>query len=235
MFFASNYFYAYQGAVNAFRFDGPTRALNGTLEAAGAIIGALIIGFTLDIKFLSRRNRGYLGLAIVTSLTVIVWAIGLSWQVSFSRESVLTKISYKDADYTGKGALFFFYYFSDSCFQALAYWIMSAMTNDPFKLARYAGFYKAIQSAGSAGSFGMDAVSTPFLNEILGSWVLTLVSLPLAFLVIRTIKETNYDDEQTTYVDDLKAGELEAGEVGTDGGTDEKGSIKSEGAAVPAA
>lgn len=25
MFFASNYFYAYQGAVNAFYFDGPTR------------------------------------------------------------------------------------------------------------------------------------------------------------------------------------------------------------------
>ena len=28
MFFASNYFYAYQGAVNAFYFDGPTRAYN---------------------------------------------------------------------------------------------------------------------------------------------------------------------------------------------------------------
>jgi len=25
MFFASNYFYAYQGALNAFYFDGPTR------------------------------------------------------------------------------------------------------------------------------------------------------------------------------------------------------------------
>lgn len=26
MFFASNYFYAYQGAINAYYFDGPTRA-----------------------------------------------------------------------------------------------------------------------------------------------------------------------------------------------------------------
>ena len=63
---------------------------------------------------------------------------------------------------------------------------MSAMTNDPFKLARYAGYYKALQSAvstlcsiitilvfiscifgqGAAGSFGMDATKTPFLNEI---------------------------------------------------------------------
>jgi hypothetical protein len=42
-------------------------------------------------------------------------------------------------------------YFTDSCYQALAYWIMSAMTNDPFTLARYAGFYKAIQSAVSRG------------------------------------------------------------------------------------
>ena len=42
---------------------------------------------------------------------------------------------------------------------------MSALTNDPFTLARFAGIYKAIQSAGSAGSFGMDAVATPFLNE----------------------------------------------------------------------
>ena len=56
-------------------------------------------------------------------------------------------------------------YFGDAAYQALAYWIMGSITNDPFKLARYAGFYKAIQSAGAAGSFGMDAVSTPFLNE----------------------------------------------------------------------
>lgn len=32
------------------------------------------------------------------------------------------------------------------------------MTNDPFKLARMAGYYKAVQSAGAAVSFGMDAV-----------------------------------------------------------------------------
>jgi hypothetical protein len=35
---------------------------------------------------------------------------------------------------------------------------MSAMTNDPFKLARMAGYYKGVQSAGAAVSFGMDAV-----------------------------------------------------------------------------
>ena len=106
-------------------------------------------------------------------------------------------------------------YFSDACYQALVYWIMSALTNDPFKLARYAGLYKAVQSAGSAGSYGMDAVATPFLNELvrsldqilrrfvahgtsaqLASWIMMLASLPLALMVIYTIKETNYGDEK---------------------------------------
>ncbi|KAL1941804.1 hypothetical protein VTO73DRAFT_6804 [Trametes versicolor] len=214
MFFASNYFYAYQGSINTNMFDGPTRALNATLEGAGAIVGALMIGyFCLDLKFLRRRTRGLLGLAVVTVLVVIVWAVSLSWQVTFTRADVsdANRINYHDANYKGKGALFFFYYFSDACYQALAYWIMSALTNDPFKLARYAGLYKALQSAGSAGSFGMDAVSTPFLNEHLASWILMLASIPLAYLVLRTVKETNYGDEKMVYVDDLKHGAAEEG------------------------
>lgn len=35
---------------------------------------------------------------------------------------------------------------------------MSSMSNEPFKLARMAGYYKGVQSAGAAVSFGMDAV-----------------------------------------------------------------------------
>ena len=113
MFFASNYFYAYQGAVNAARFDGPTRALNATLEGAGAIIGALLIGYTvLDLRFVHRRTRGYLGLAVVTVMTIIVWSVALSWQVTFNRATTrapdFKKINYHDSNYKGKGALYFF-------------------------------------------------------------------------------------------------------------------------------
>lgn len=76
MSFASNYFYAYQGAVNAAYFDGPTRALNAVLEAAGAIIGALLIGYcVLDVKGLHRRTRGYLGLGIVAGMVIIIWLV----------------------------------------------------------------------------------------------------------------------------------------------------------------
>ena len=112
MFFASNYFYAYQGAVNANLFDGPTRALNATLESAGSIVGALMIGYgVLDLPWMHRRTRGYIGLGVVAALVITVWAVGLSWQVTFTRESVKASghlINYHDSNYKGKGALYFF-------------------------------------------------------------------------------------------------------------------------------
>lgn len=43
-------------------------------------------------------------------------------------------------------------YFGDAAYQGLAYYTMSAMTNDPFRLARLAGYYKGVQSAGGAVS-----------------------------------------------------------------------------------
>ncbi|KAI0066654.1 hypothetical protein BV25DRAFT_1912702 [Artomyces pyxidatus] len=212
MFFASMYFYPYQGAVNTFYFDGPTRALNAALQGAGAIVGALIVGFlVLDNSYFKRRTRGFLGLAFVTITTVTVWSCGLAWQVTFTRHTVSPKLHYTDKSYHAKGALYFFYYFGDASNQALAYWIMGAISNDPFTLARYAGFFKALQSAGAAGAYGMDAVAPPFLNELLASWIMLLVSFPLAGWVIHGIKETTYTEEQTLYMDDVKAENAEEG------------------------
>jgi len=77
---------------------------------------------------------------------------------------------------------------------------MSSITNDPFKLARMAGYYKGIQSAGAAVSFGMDAVKTAYLGEILISWLLTLVALPLCALVLYHVRDTNYEEKEVVLV-----------------------------------
>jgi len=49
-----------------------------------------------------------MGLGIVTAMTIIIWACGLHWQLTFTREDPGTKINYKDAAYRGKAPLFFF-------------------------------------------------------------------------------------------------------------------------------
>jgi hypothetical protein len=151
MFFASNYFYAYQGAVNAFYFDGPTResfdsasillvlilksylgAVNAVLEGSGAIIGALLIGFfVLDGSRFKRRTRGFLGLAAVTTVTIAVWSAGLVFQTTFTRSSPKPFMNYKDPHYHAKGALYFFYYFV----RKLDSWIFTS-SNSHFRYIR---------------------------------------------------------------------------------------------------
>jgi hypothetical protein len=83
-------------------------ALNGTLEGAGAIAGALFIGFfVLDGTRFRRRTRGFFGLAFVTIVTTIVWSCALAWQVKFDRTPRI-KLHYKEKAYGSKGAIFFF-------------------------------------------------------------------------------------------------------------------------------
>lgn len=41
---------------------------------------------------------------------------------------------------------------------SLSDWTMGTLSNDPYQLARFAGVYKAVQSAGGAISFAMDSV-----------------------------------------------------------------------------
>lgn len=41
--------------------------------------------------------------------------------------------------------------------QTYAYWMMGALSNEPRKLAYFAGFYKGIQSAGAAVVWRLDA------------------------------------------------------------------------------
>ena len=66
---------------------------------------------------------------------------------------------------------------------------MGALTNNGRKLANFAGFYKGIQSAGSAITFRIDALRVPLMNEFASSWALLagslLIAAPLIFLKIR--------------------------------------------------
>ncbi|ORY59625.1 DUF895 domain protein [Pseudomassariella vexata] len=205
MFFSSNYFYAYQGAITADLFNGRTRALVSLLTGLGSILGSIMIGLITDRLPFGRRKRALGGCAFVLFLNCLIWAAGLGFQVKFTRAS--TEVLGKPIpwDWTvgvsaGPIILLMAYYIADAAYQGLAYYTMSSITNDPFRLARMAGYYKGVQSAGAAISFGMDAVKTAFLGEILVSWLLLLVSLPLCAWVLWGIRDTNYDIEGVTHV-----------------------------------
>lgn len=163
--FSSNYFYAYQGAITVHLFNGRTRALTALCTGLGSILGALLLGFLVDKLPYRRRVRSFIGLGVVAALAIAIWIGGLVLQVQFTRASVPPHWDWSDRSSIGPVILLGSCksteggadvdYFGDAAYQGLAYYTMSAMTNDPFKLARLAGYYKGVQSAGAAISYVM--------------------------------------------------------------------------------
>jgi hypothetical protein len=61
---------------------------------------------------------------------------------------------------------------------------MGSLTNNGRKLANFAGFYKGIQSAGSAITWRLDDVGVPYMNIFASNWALLGGSLLIALPVI---------------------------------------------------
>lgn len=62
---------------------------------------------------------------------------------NYTRESIpedSQKIDIYDAEYVGRIFLYMFFGMLDAMWQTTAYWMMGAMSNDPAKLAYFAGF-----------------------------------------------------------------------------------------------
>ncbi|CAG8612847.1 9619_t:CDS:2, partial [Acaulospora colombiana] len=151
MFVASNWFYAYQfNDINAFYFNIRTRAFNNLWYWAAQIIGAAAFGKFLDMQSLGRKMRGLLGLLILAIAITAVWGGGLAFQLTYKRGDTITQMDLYDHGYAQRLILYILYGANDAMYQVYAYWIMGALTNDAAILARYAGYYKAVQSAGAA-------------------------------------------------------------------------------------
>ncbi|CAG8688793.1 15740_t:CDS:2, partial [Dentiscutata heterogama] len=59
----------------------------------------------------------------------------------------------------------------------------------------YDAMYQAVQSAGGAISWRIDAVGTSYLIQLIICWALLAISIPFAFPVVLNLKETNYDSK----------------------------------------
>ncbi|GAO49101.1 MFS general substrate transporter [Saitoella complicata NRRL Y-17804] len=195
LFFASNWFYTYQfNDYNGYFFNIRTRSLNSLMYWLMQIVGAGFFGYFLDMHQFSRRTRAISGWILVFVLVNVIWGGGLAMLFQTHRGEP-TKfhpdggphgkgMDVSDGGYAGRLWLYMFYGFLDAIWQTYAYWLMGALSNDPRKLAYFAGFYKGIQSAGAAIIWRIDALKKPFDAIFGSSWGLCGVALVCALPVI---------------------------------------------------
>jgi len=208
MFFASNWFYTWQfNGYNSALFNIRARSLNNFVYWMAQIIGSISIGFLLDQRALSRRLRAFSGWVILMVMVLVVHIWAFRYQKNYTRQSMPNtgvKIDIYSHGYVGYILLYIFCGFLDSMWQTTAYWLMGAMSNDPAKLAHFAGFYKSMQSAGAAGIWRADAVKMPYMNIFLSTWILLLAGLvcSLPMIYLRVKEHTEIEDEALARMDE---------------------------------
>jgi len=130
-------------------FNTRSRAFSGLWYWLAQIVGSLIFGWFLDNPFMTRRRRAIAGWALLFVLVLSIWGGGLKAELGISRPpdqaqaaSWFRGMDIHDTDFTWYCLLYAFYGVLDAAWQTYAYWIMGALSNDPRKLAYFAGFYK---------------------------------------------------------------------------------------------
>lgn len=191
MFLASNWFTTYQfNDVNLPQFNLRTRSLNSVLYWTAQILGAVVAGNLLDLKGVRRTTRAKGAWVALMVLTMAVWGGGYAFQLTYNRK-VNDDIDWTDRRYIGPMFLYIFYGFYDAAWQVTVYWFMGAITNSGRKLANFAGFYKGIQSAGAAITWGLDRREIPYMSMLASCWGLLAGSLVIALpVMIWKIKDT---------------------------------------------
>jgi hypothetical protein len=80
---------------------------------------------------------------------------------------------------------------------------MGALTNNSRKLANFAGFYKGIQSAGSAVIWRLDSNNVPLMNLLASCWGLLVGGLVFALpLILTKIKDHVPIEEDLKFSDE---------------------------------
>jgi len=82
----------------------------------------------------------------------------------------------------------------DAMIQSYAYWLMGTMSNCPAKLARFGGYFKGVQSAGSAVAWAIDAAGVSYETQLLINVIAAVIVIPPTGWLAWKVEEHCDDD-----------------------------------------
>lgn len=194
---------------NGYFFNVRTRSINGLIYGIAEFIGCSTIAL-LDWNIVPRRTRAIAGWSVVLLMVLVVNICGYFPTANSNRAIPYTPpLDTSSPLATTYITLYFFYGFQDGVFQAFAFWIIGALSNDPYILSTYSALYKTFAAVGAAIAFGMDADKVSFIRMWGSDFaVLMFGCLCLGPLVLYRVKDT-----EMTVPDQSQENTKEQGEV----------------------
>jgi len=215
MFLYSNWFFGYHfGVFNAGLFNVRTQGYNTAWYWGAEMLGAFAIGRCLDADYRTLRYRALLALGALCVYVNLTWYWALTILTHSSQVNSTTgerdpKLDLTDGASASPFMLYWCWGFVDLTISSWNYWLMGQLTSDLQELARFAGFYKAIQSTGGAIAWSMGGY--PPIVQLYTNWLLFTIAVPpAAYVAYHALGAV--DDKR-------RAGSL-APDVGGDGGGD---------------
>ncbi|KAJ2725777.1 hypothetical protein GGI07_000984 [Coemansia sp. Benny D115] len=201
MMFSSNFYYSYQfGPYNGSLFTTRTKGFNSIFYWGAQMVASFAFTKLLDNQKLTRKKRAMFGVLITFCVVQCVWGGALHIQSRYTHGATVGggKTDYpggpidfmQTSRAIGPCILYMCMGVQDALWNNMAYWLLGTVTNDASKLARYAGFYKAIQSLGAAISWQLDAKNVAFKTQLIINWVLLDFSAVLMLYLSLKVRES---------------------------------------------
>ncbi|RJE21911.1 DUF895 domain membrane protein [Aspergillus sclerotialis] len=178
------------------------------------VVGAGLFGLFLDNTRFTRRTRLWIGWGFTFVILNAIWGGGVAFLLKTDRAKKSPEADIFDHNYTWYLILYMFYGFLDAIWQTYCYYVMGALTNDPEKLAFYAGFYKSLQAAGATVIAALDGDKFPFANLFASSWALMFGGMFFALPVfIWRLQNTEVKDEEQAVEEKPRSQPAEGGAI----------------------
>ncbi|KAF8211834.1 major facilitator superfamily domain-containing protein [Mycena galopus ATCC 62051] len=204
LFFTSWFYGSYIGTLQTEFMNVRTRALCAFVIPFGDITGGFMIGYFLDNKRLSIKQRArwsFVGL-MVLNLALWVWTAVVTKQLE-DEQPVIDWTSGRI--FASTFILFILFDLATMATQTSLYWIISQMSDDFIALSYMTGTLRGVECAGQAVAYGIKSSDTTNWLSIGLNVGLIVFSLPFAWVVVRKIGVVPF--EKIAYA--IKPGEEE--------------------------
>ncbi|KAJ6502158.1 major facilitator superfamily domain-containing protein [Mycena sanguinolenta] len=186
LFFTSWFYGSYIGTLQTQYMNVRTRALCAFVIPFGDITGGFLIGYFLDSKRLTIKQRArwsFIGL-MALNLALWVWTAVVTKQLE-DEQPVIDWTSGRI--FASTFILFILFDLATMATQTSLYWIISQMSDDFIALSYMTGTLRGVECAGQAVAYGIKSSDTTDWLSIGLNVGLIVFSLPFAWMVIRKV------------------------------------------------
>ncbi|ESK94197.1 duf895 domain membrane protein [Moniliophthora roreri MCA 2997] len=184
--FTSWFYGSYIGTLQTQYFNVRTRALCAFVIPWGDILGGIIIGYFLDSKRFSVKQRARYSFwaLMIVNLALWIWAAIITKQL----QDAQLILDWSSGNMFAKTfTLAICFDIATMAWQSSLFWIVGQMSDDFVVLSYMTGTVRAVESAGQAVAFGIKSSDTTDWLSIGLNVGLIVFSIPFAWLTVRKI------------------------------------------------